>query len=498
MLHWETQKSLALPADYITDIPMSDDIIEQRDSFLIGAKAIGLMRGGVDIKPQQYLVADLLGAKRRFTTILMPRRSSKTTIILAWALGRCLQEPDLLVAYSMMTSQKKARQRYITDIAKPLERSWPNKDNRPFTLYKGNGTEWIRFNNGSEFYVYGPSEDSFRSDAFDIIVLDEAGEIEGEPAADILGAALPTQDTKPDAMLIRAGTGGRSQQGNMLWDALKAARNDTNDRHAAIAYWAPQNTQLEEVESWEPTDDNPLGNARELVELHHPGIGTLTTIERVKDSYDQLKPELFMREYLGVFSDPTGGNNLIPPIIWDAAKQDGELPSPPDKFGMAIAVHPDQACASIVAAWRDDSGKASFLVIDHRKGVRWVAERVLGLYRNYKMPISYDPLVGANMMEIEFLNRQSPRPKLDPCPWTVVRPATATLLKEISAQNFTHWGQEPLDNAAALVIKRAVDRGRSVALGRRASEDDITALEGAMLALSAFDRAPKRRVLSLD
>src|SRR6185437_12516813 len=99
----------------------------------------------------------------------------------------------------------------------------------------------------------------FRSDAFDVIVLDEAGEAAGEQVQDILAAALPTQDTRPGAMLVYAGTAGKSQRGNMLWDGLvRAVEGDA--RSAAVAYWAPQNTLMEEVEAWEPDEVHPAAH----------------------------------------------------------------------------------------------------------------------------------------------------------------------------------------------------------------------------------------------
>lgn len=490
-MDWNRTKRRALQPDFITPIPNTKAVRDNRTPFLFGAQALGLTSRGKSIQPQQCLVNDLLGLRKRFTAILMPRRSTKTTIILAWLIGRCLTEPDLMCAYGMMTSQKKARQRYLSDVVKPLERAFPDAETRPFKLYKGNGTEWIKFNNGSELYFYGPSEDAFRSDAFDVIVLDEAGEIEGEKAADILGAALPTQDTRPGAMLIYAGTAGRTQRGNMLWDALQDAQSD-NPRSAGIAYWADQSTLLEEVSGWEPTEEFPNGHARELVELHHPGVGTMTTIQSVQDNYDHMKPEVFMREYLGIFSDPTGGNSLLDMDRWaKQARPEGVDGLLPERFALAIAVDVNQRYAAIVAVWRNDEGKACFLVLDARKGYGWLADRAYGLSRKYRAPIIHDDK-GPVMGEVEWLQNQSPKPQLVKYSWGQIQTSAAVLVKTINASDFYHWNQPDLTDAARDVVKR-MSGPKAWGLGKRDPEDNITPIEAASIGLNYYDKALSRK-----
>lgn len=495
---WDATKAMALRPDFLTADALREGDQSARCSFLVGAEALGLVGGRKTLQPQQFLVADLLGLSRRFTTVLMPRRSSKTTIILAWLVGRCMEEDDLLTAYGVMTSMKKARARFLSDIVKPLERRWPDRHNRPFKILKGNGAERVVFENGSELWVYGPNPDDFRSDAFDVIVLDESGEIDGDEAADIKGAALPTQDTRPGAMLVYAGTAGDSQRGNMLWDALSAAQSD-DQRSVGIAYWADQNTLPEEAEAWEPSEEHPAAHARELVEAHHPGIGTLTTLDSIKDSFDAMGASQFLREYLGVFADPRGTATLIGAERWSHAKQDGDLPELPERFGLAMALHPDQTCASLVAAWRDGEGRACVMVVDARKGVKWIAERALGLSRKYGPRIvggiAYDTQ-GPAMVEVEFMQRQAQRPRMAPNTWPDIRTASALIVKEIAIGNLAHWGQPDLDDAVACVVKR-LSGPQNWALGRRERSDDITPMEAAAMALVTYDKSPKRSFGSL-
>ena len=458
---------------------------------MMGAQALGLTGGRKSLKPQQLVVADCLALGRRFTSILLPRRSAKTTTLFAWLLGRCLTEPETLCAYGVMTAQKVARRRFMTDLVPVLERL-----SGPYQLVRGNGAESIRFDNGSLIMFYGPNPESFRSDAFDIIVLDEAGELSGEAVQDILAAALPTQDTRPGAMLVYAGTAGKSQRGNMLWDGLsRAVAGDP--RHAGVAYWAAQNTLVEEVEAWEPDELHPNAHARELVELHHPGIGTLTTLESVKDNFDAMRTEQFMREYLGVFTDPTGGNSLIHPDRWAHAlvtQENGapaDLPTLPASFALGFKVNQGQTAASIVAAWRDKNGDACLMVIDHRPRVDWLADRVIDLSRKYKMRFAHDTQ-GVDMTEVQYLERQSPRPRLEPYNFPMLRTAAAGLIKAIDQGQLRHWGQPTLDDAARVVVKRM--SGQNWLLGRPQGDPDadILDLEAGSMALDLYDRKPQR------
>ncbi|NNC10347.1 hypothetical protein HII28_00410 [Planctomonas sp. JC2975] len=494
LIDWDAVKSQVLPPDYVTPFAMTESVGEERRKFLIGAEVVGR---GHALLPQQLLLADILALGKRFTSVILPRRSSKTTTLVEWLVGRCMEEPDLLTAYAVMSNAKAARRRYLTDIKAPMER-WAKRQygddekSWPFKCTSGMGTEHIRFANGSIMQVYGPQSESFRSDAFDVIVLDEAGEIEGDKAQDILAAAGPTQDTRPGAMLIYAGTAGKSQRGNMLWDGLaKATAGDP--RHAGVAYWAPQNTLVEEVEAWEPDEAHPNAHARELVEAHHPGVGTLTTLESVKDNFATFRTERFMREYLGIFTDPTGGNSLIHPDRWSRALVPGDLPALPDRFTLGFAVNLSQSAASIVAAWRDEDGKACLMTIDHRPRVDWLAERLLGLSRKYKAPIAHD-VKGVEMTEVNYMQLQTPRPKLEPYNFPMLRTAAAGLIKAIDQGELHHWGQPTLDDAARVVVKRM--SGQNWLLGRPAGDPDadILDLEAGSIALDLYDRKPKRKV----
>lgn len=456
---------------------------ELREEFLVGARMLGLIGRNKELKPQQLRTADVLNIGERFTGVLEPRRSSKTTTLLAWALGRCASRDDYLIAYTVCTTGKKARDRYFKDIVPVLERVFPDEDERPFRIYKSAGQERIVFKNGSVFQIAKPAGDDFRSEAYDVIILDEAGEATPEMGEDLLSAALPTQDTRPGAMLIVAGTAAKYRTGNLLWDELEKGRQG-QARHGIIDYSAGDTYTHEDIETW--------GDAKPLVLMAHPGVGTLTTIESIEDNFKALGREQFAREYLGIFGDDGSTTGIIRPDHWEAATLAEALPEPPKHFVLGVAVRVNQASACVVAAWRED-GVARVLVLEHRPGVNWLTEHVTELGQRYKVPIAYDDMQGPTLAEVEPLKRVRPLLKLKPQNTKNVSTAAALFVKEVDSGNLNHYGQDELTHAALTARKRTFRAGNAWGFGRPDADADITAIEAAALALRLYDETPEKR-----
>lgn len=454
-----------------------------RAEFLAGCELLGLVGRAKTLKPQQLRTADVLNVGERFTGVLEPRRSSKTTTLLAWALGRCASRDDYLIAYTVCTSGKKARDRFNKDIVPVLERMYPDADARPFRIYKAAGQERVVFNNGSVFQIAKPAGDDFRSEAYDVIILDEAGEATPEMGEDLLSAALPTQDTRPGAMLVVAGTAAKYRTGNLLWDELEKGRQE-EARHGIIDYSAGDIYAVEDIETWD--------DAKPLVIMSHPGIGTLTTAESIEDNYKALGREQFAREYLGIFGDDGSTAGIIRPDRWEAATLAEALPEPPKHFVIGVAVRVNQASACVVAAWRED-GVARLLVLEHHPGVNWLTDRVTELGQKYKVPIAYDDMQGPTLAEVEPLKRVRPGLKLKPQNTKNVSTAAALFVKEVDSGNLCHFGQDSLTHAALTARKRTFRAGNAWAFGRPDADADITAIEAAALALRLYDETPEKK-----
>jgi hypothetical protein len=478
---WDQLRAGALQPAHIS-APIATD----RDAFLAGATATGLVGRQLQLKPHQLLVPEVLDAGHVSNAILMPRRSTKSTSLIAWMIGRCLTRDDYLCAYIYATTAKKARTRFLQDIAPMLER---NRQRIPigFKIARNAGIERVTFENGSIFAIIAPRGDDLRSDAWDLIVIDEAGEADPAKGEDMLSAALPTMDTRPDAQLVVAGTAGRYRRGNILWDQLEDGRAGLA---GILEYSAPDTLTADDTDDW-PT-------MAAILEACHPGVASgLTTLDVLQERWRKMKRSLFLGEYCSIFGDIGGGGGIIPPAKWKLAGIPFvfSYPDPPERFGLALSVTPNLTAGAIVAAWRESDGTGRLLLLDHHEGIRWMPARAAELARRYRLPITHDNF-GSVMVVVEEIMQLQPRPRLDPQTTRGTTTAAGKLVEQIESGLVMHYEQEELTAAALLARKRTIGP-KAWAFGRQDVEDDIAAIEAASLALRAYDEQPARTKVSI-
>lgn len=478
-------------AHYISPV---QNHLSGRPEFEAGAAALGLIGSKKTLKPQQFEVADVCNSLDdqglplyTLVGLLLPRRSAKTTTLIALAIGRCLEREDYLVGWTFATTAAKVQQRFKQDIAPELERAYPDEDSRPFKIVRSNGHEQIVFDNGSRLLVLTPHPDAFRSEAFDLIIIDEAGEATPQLGEDLMAGALPTMDTRPGAQLWVAGTAGEYRKGNLLWDQLEEGRQGLKGS-GIVEYSADDFTSVEEVEDW--------ATCESLVRKCHPGIGTLTGIDAIERNHRKMLTmsngiTRFMREYLGIFGDIGGMRGMVNPAEWNALELNEDYPAPPERF--ALAISSDGIRASIEGVWRVD-GVAYILQLDHREGTAWLGQRAAELSRKYQTPIIYDNF-GAVLEQVELMQQMRPRPRLQPTQSRDTYTAAARFMKEVSTGNLKHWGQAELTSAVLRATKRPIRNDKAWSFGHSEKGDDITGIEAAALALRAYDNMPVKRAL---
>lgn len=480
---WESIRDLGIVPTIVSDTTGCE---AGRAEFLDGLELLGMhgrwKHAKRSVLPQMLWVADALNAvhpdgtpRWPMTGVLLPRRSSKTTSIIALILGRCMNRSDYLVAFTLATTAKMAVKRFRDDIVKPLERAYPDKNTRPFKIRLSQGSEGISWPNGSSITVVTPDSESFRSEAYDLILIDESGEASPEKSEDLLSGALATMDTRPDAQFVVAGTAADFRVGNLLWDTVSDGRRGER-KTGLIEYSAPDSVTADDLEDWDIT--------RELVLAAHPGIATLTTLDTIKDRWERLKARQFAREYLSIFGTAGLGTSILNMEQWNAGAID-KLPTKlPARFALAIAVHPDQTSACVVAVWRV-RGKAHIFVQSYDTGVRWLVDEAVKVSRKHKTGIVHDNQ-GVVTVEVEALARKRPKPKLLPQNTREVVTAAGLLVKEVEGGRVKHYNQEPLNRAATLARKRKIGHS-GWGFGRGIPEDDITPIEAAAMALRVYD-----------
>ncbi|MCR2785431.1 MULTISPECIES: hypothetical protein [unclassified Microbacterium] len=427
-------------------------------------------------------MAQMLAAGHPRNALLLPRRSSKTTTLNCEALGRAYHREDYRVAILTLTTGKAGRSRFLKDVVPALERIGASfgEDKRlwPFKLVKSAGSERVEFRGSGGMVSWLSSIDDLRGEAFDLVILDEAQAADVEKAQEVIAAALPTMDTRPGAQIVVAGTAGEFRKGNLLWDWLEDGREG---KAGIVEYGVPDDTAPDLFDSWETVEA--------LILAAHPGIGNLTTLETIKSNYDALGVEKFAREYLSVFGKIGEGAGVLNQQRWLESAASG-TPEIPDHFAIGAACSFTQGFSSLVAAWRDEDGKAHGYVLDHRKGTTWLADAGAKLSITHNLPIVYDSASSPMRVEVEAMQHMQPTPWLAPQNFPNVTTAAALVTKSVNTGNAVHYSQPAMSDAAKIAVRRSA--GASWALGRppKDPDADISALEAWALALRFYDENP--------
>jgi hypothetical protein len=456
---------------------------QSRAEFLEGARLLRLdKRRRYDGKiigptPIQLAIADTLAAGQKLNAFLEPRRSTKTTSIQAVLLGRCSLRDDYLVGWTMATTGAKTGERFRKDIVQPLERLYPDDHSRPFKLYQGKGDQAVSWPNGSWFNIYSPNGDGFRSGAFDVAWVDEAGEAEPELGEDLTASIRPTLHTRHGAQLILSGTAATYRAGNLLWDGL------TDPSAAVLRHGIPDDTDPELLNDWATVEP--------LVLASHPGIGWSTPLDAIHDDWNTpAMRKSFAAEILGLFGEEGSNVALIPQPLWTASAVPLVSVKPGTLSSLAAVVHPDGSAASVVQAWTGADGYVYGALIHHQAGVVGFRKKLLLLSRQLGRPITYDSKSTATEVEMRQLREARPAPAERPLLTADISRSAVHLLNLIREDKFRHFDQAELNGAAEIAIKRPIGQTGGWGFGRpdvkRRPGDDITPLEALSLAIWAL------------
>lgn len=483
---WESIRDSGIPPRVVSSYQGSE---AYRDEFRQGCAALGLKT----IHPQQMVIADAVNATTEagaplhpFVGVVVPRRASKSTSLVALALGRCLARPGYLVGVTFTTTAQKLSARFKSDYFPVLE-AWADTtfgdtEFWPFKITLTNGAERITFKNGSRLDLLAARAASFRSEAYDLVICDEAGEADAVLTETLLQAILPVFDTR-DGQLVVAGTAAAFRDGNLLYDTIHDGRTGQNDT-GIVEYSAGEDLTLEDVESWAQVEP--------LLLAAHPGVDTLTNMTKLRRNYGILGPKRFAQEYLSIFGQDGATAGVISPAKWkDCESSAADFPQLPDRFAVGVAAY---NTAAIVAAWRDADGQAHLLMLEHKDGTQeWLAPTLLEFARKYPtVPIAYDR--GEVLVAINELQRARPVPRLVKATTETVTTSAALLVREVHTGHLVHYGQAELTSAALAAARRDIGApGRAWGFGRVDLASDIVPLEAAALALHTYDQTPAPR-----
>lgn len=503
---------------------------QNRIDFLTGAALYGLhfdpdaaLDAPNTIKPQQLQIVDTLSGDFDIFDVEIPRRASKTTTIFCLLLGRCANRPGYQVAFAAQSGvagtrrlrewktrldrinppddqdlppwlrtgrarRSKATERHVALFGDDLLPA-PAEDDAPtrrgFRILMGETGKGIYFDNGAQFLVFKPDADAVRGEAADVFWIDEGQEVDPEAGDELLAGALPLMDTKPGAHMIISGTSGEVRVGP-FWKYLALLRADSPDV-GGLDFAADPGTPWELLETEE--------SAMQLLLDVHPGVGTLTTLEKMRKNYRALPLPQWAREYLSMWPE-TFGSTAIPTDLWAAGALEKKLTKPP-RIAFGLAVKPGGGVAAIVAAWRGAQGQAYLEVVEHRSGTDWLPKRLQELTKSYRgSTVAYDDIAEGKATAAETLVL-TPRPRLQMQTYRETAAGCIQLMRDMERGTLRHFDQIGLNAATAVAAKRETRGDNGVWLWTPAEPGaDITCLDAATRALRNWDQHFARRTNS--
>lgn len=460
----------------------------------IGVAFVGARMQDLPLLKQGEEVAAVLEAQDKqgnplytHVVIQMPRRSAKTTSIWSVLLGRALHRPGTKIVTTAQDGIR-ARNRF-REVLRALDRADfegnNNPSNRLGKLRWANGDEAIEFENGSRIWVVPPEAGAFRGEAADVMFFDETGELSVLRSEDLLAGALPLMDTRPAGQIIIAGTPAKQRAG-LLWDTLEAGR-------AGVKGYGIVDYSILDSESIVDYDDdgNPSLNY-DVIRRVHCGIGTLTTIDKIRARFEAMPLDQFEREYCCRFPFESS-DSAISALAWEECHGGDTLPPRPEHVGIGFDVAPDSSVAALACAWRDADGIAHGELLAYRAGIDWLTATAAQAARKHRTNIGYDS-IGANAEPANRLHRA--HIGLKPKSLKAMQAASARLAIDIENRNFRHYGQADVTRAVEGAAWRNVGEGGRL-FARKTSVSEVSPVVALAIALQQFDDRPKRSSLSI-
>jgi hypothetical protein len=254
-------------------------------------------------------------------------------------------------------------------------------------LRRSAGTERITLPARSYLKAFPPKAGALRSNALDLVIVDEAQEHGVALGAQLDLTILPVFSTRPRRQLIIVGTAG-TDSSDYLLRYLEAARR-LLPGYCVVEYGALDGEDVTDETMW-PT--------------RHPGLAAgLTDAAYLRSMLTALGVAGFGREFFNVWSRTT--DRSIDPADWAAVQSPAAEPAGDVAFGFAVASDRGSAAVAVADA-------AGFLeLVEQRDGIEWLVPRLLELAATHAAPIACDRY-GANGPTVDELERRE-RPGLE-------------------------------------------------------------------------------------
>ena len=423
--------------------------------------------------PWQQLVADVAGERLpsglpayREIRVTVPRQSGKTTLLLAGMVERALAYPEPQRIVYTAQDRNAAREKWDEHVEQ-LDRT-PLR--RLYRIRRSNGSEGIRWRNGSVHGITAAGETSGHGKTLDLPIVDEAFAQTDER---LMQAFRPAMMTRPAAQLWIVSTAG-TESSTFLRERVDdgRARVEAGSREG-VAYFewsAPDDAPVDDPATWRAT---------------MPALGRTVSEDVIRADLEAMGETEFARAYLNRWSP--GGTPALPLAAWQACRDVQATIS--GSIAFALDVDPEREHAAIAAAGRRADGRIAVELIDAQPGTEWITPRIVQLVGRWKpSAVALDPASPAGSLIAELALSSA---RLTP---TLVNTrsygqACGAFYDDVMTARLVHRGQPALDSAVLAARRRPL--GDAWAWARRGG--DISPLVAATLARWAWATAPDTR-----
>lgn len=425
--------------------------------------------------PEQRLVLDAMfglgraGRRVAFEVgVIGARQNIKTGLFKQAALGEAfIVEVPLLVwsAHEFATAQEAFR-----DLTELIE-STPDLDREVKHIHRSNGDEAIELLNGCRIKFKARTKSGGRGLSGKRVVLDEAFAL--QPSH--MGALLPLLSAQDEPQVWYGSSAGLAD--SVVARGIRDRGRKGSSSMVYVEWCAPKE------QCADPACAHVVGSAgcaldnEAFWQMANPQMGRRIQVETIRNERRALPPEEFARERLGWWDEPGALEH-----IFGSAEKWARCAIPPQDepptagIALGVAVSIDRAWSSISAAvplpGRDLVG-----LLDRRRGTDWLVGETKRLQDKLRCPVGIDSRgPAADLIE----PMRSAGVNLRTLTTADVLDASATFYDKVQTMVIAHMTHPDLEDAVRGAQRRPVsDRW---AVGRRGSANDVSPLEGAIIA----------------
>lgn len=399
--------------------------------------------------------------------LIVSRQNGKGSILEARVLAGMLLFGEKLILWSAHET-KTAFEAFLR--CEELFTSDPELKKRIKSIHRANGKEGIEFDNGSRLRFVARSKGSGRGFSADLIILDEAYELD----ATSMAALIPTLSSRENPQIWYTSTPPLDGlTGDHLFNLRERAKSGTDESLLWYDYGL-QDVNLDDLDDMKHADRIALLSDPDNWLKANPASGIRISEAFTRKEFKTLPWKDFARERIGIWPKQVKeGAGVIDMDEW-SNRRVSHRPTGGTVF--ALDINPGRTMSALWAITAELDGPITLSCVEYSAGTDWVVPRLVKL-RDTRAPLAVTLDVkgpaGSLILDLEDQGFHLPRDKDRPRRGDMAIPnaqevaAAFGLFVDLFRQGLIyHAGDEPLDRAVAtaetrnLVGGTAWDRGK--------------------------------------